>query len=453
VVVLPALLLEVSQAQAAGFAIREQSGSGLGNAFAGGPTGIDDPSFIYSNPASMGFLSGHQATTYGSFIIPSTKFKEDSSSTVLGTPITTNSLFEGNDDIGRNAFVPGAAGMISVTDDIRVGFSFNVPFGLLTDNSGGWVGRYHAEKSQLKTINLNPAVAYRINNRISIGAGFNAMYADAELSNAVDFGTIGTAAIAGNPLIAPLFPTAPAPSAQDGRAKLTGDDWGFGGNAGIMFQATDNLRLGLAYRSHVSLEIDGETDFDLDSAGVGATLNALTGAFADSDMTADIELPETVTFGANFDLNDEFSFMGQVEWTNWSRFDELRIEFDNAAQADSVTEEDWDDSWFFAVGGTYRPARVEGLTLRLGFAYDQTPVPNGTRTPRIPDEDRYWLAGGVGYAPLPWLSVDLSYTHIFVPDADIDLDATDEGNTFRGNLSGKYEADIDIVALQGTVRF
>ncbi len=195
--VLPALVLEAAGAQAAGFAIREQSGSGLGNAFAGAPTSIADPSSIFSNPASMGFMSGYQAAGYGSYIIPYGKFKDGSASAEpapvapFPIPITENSLFDGNKDISRDVFVPSAAGMFSVTDDIKLGISLNAPFGLLSDNPGGWVGRYHAEKSQLKTININPAVAYRLTDQFSIGAGFNAMYADAELSNAIDFGTIG----------------------------------------------------------------------------------------------------------------------------------------------------------------------------------------------------------------------------------------------------------------------
>ncbi len=107
-----------------------------------------------------------------------------------------------------------------------------------------------------------------------------------------------------------------------------------------MYQPLDNLRLGVTYRSVVKLTIDGEAEFELDSAGVGAALPAATGAFGDSDATADIDLPDIVSFRASFDLNDEFSFMGWVEWTNWSRFDELVVEFDNSAQADNVTEED-----------------------------------------------------------------------------------------------------------------
>ena len=162
-------------------------------------------------------------------------------------------------------------------------------------------------------------------------------------------------------------------------------------------------------------------------------------------------LPELASIGVNYQVSDKFEIMGEAAWTRWSRFDELVVEFDNPAQPDSFTEEDWDDTWFFAVGATYRP--TDYFNLRFGFAYDQSPVPDRTRTPRIPDEDRYWMAFGVDYLPNDWLTLTLGYTHIFLPDASIDLQATDPGNTFRGNLSGEYEANIDIIALQGTIRF
>ncbi|MDH3593251.1 MAG: OmpP1/FadL family transporter [Rhodospirillales bacterium] len=438
-VALPALVLSAQHALAAGYAIKEQSGSALGNAFAGAVTGIDDITYSFYNPAMMTYLSGNHAALSNSYIIPNAKFKNGSASTVTTAPINNTSRFKGNDDIGRDALVPAVYGMWSYDENLKFGLSITAPFGLLTDNPDGWQGRYHALKSDLKTFDINPAVAYRVMPGLSIGAGFRALYADAELSNAVDYGTI--AGGSSNEL-------------TDGRAKLQGDDWGFGFNVGVMYEPIDKLRLGVAYRSSIDVDIEGDTKFDLDQAGVGAALQAGLGLFLDTDATASVDLPDSVAFGANYDLTGEWSVMAQAEWWNWSKFDELRVEFDNPNQPDNVTEEDWNDSWFFAVGTTYKPKQVEGLALRLGLAFDESPIPDKTRTPRIPGEDRYWIAAGIGYTPLPWLTLDLGYTHIFVNDADIDLKATPTNdNTFRGNLSGKYEAHIDIIALQATARF
>lgn len=146
--------------------------------------------------------------------------------------------------------------------------------------------------------------------------------------------------------------------------------------------------------------------------------------------------------------------MAEVAWTDWSDFNELRIEFDDETQQDNVTVEDWDDSLFFAVGATYKPKAVEGLSLRLGLAYDQTPIPDDTRTPRVPGNDRYWVSIGAGYKPFDWAEVTLSYTHIFMQDGNVNLSATeDPNNATRGDLKASYDQHIDIITLGGRIIF
>ena len=453
-VVLPALIFSAQEALAAGFAIKEQSGTALGNAFAGSASGTDDISYSYYNPAMMGYLSGNHAAVSGSYIMPDSNFKNGSASTITGQPINTTNDFNGNKDIGRDALVPALYGMWSATEELKLGISVTLPFGLLTDNVPGWEGRYHALKSDLKTIDINPAIAYRVLPNLSIGGGFRAVYADAELSNSVDAGSICAAdtSAGGCNDIATGGGSPPQPTQQDVRAKLDADDWGFGFNLGVMYEPIERLRLGVAYRSSVDLTLDGDAEFDHSQSGLSGAILQAGGFLNDTDADSSVDLPDSVAFGATYDISDEWAVMGQVEWWNWSNFDELRVNFDDG-QPDSVTEENWDDSWFFALGTTYKPKQVEGLTVRLGLAFDESPVPDKTRTPRVPDEDRYWIAAGIGYTPLPWLTFDLGYTHIFMPDADIDLKATDPGNQFRGDLSGEYEANIDIIAFQATARF
>jgi long-chain fatty acid transport protein len=143
--------------------------------------------------------------------------------------------------------------------------------------------------------------------------------------------------------------------------------------------------------------------------------------------------------------------MGEVAWTNWSRFDELRVEFDNPLQADSVTEEHWHDSWFFALGLTRRLG--ESATLRAGVALDTSPIDRSARTPRIPGNDRTWIALGAGWRPWPNVALDAAYTHIFVEDGPVDLVAAAPGNASRGSLSGRYENGIDLLSLQARVAF
>ena len=165
-----------------------------------------------------------------------------------------------------------------------------------------------------------------------------------------------------------------------------------------------------------------------------------TGQFTDSDAEADLDLPDSLSLSVYQKVSDRWAVMGDVTWTNWSRFEELRIEFDNPAQGDSVEPENWEDTFRFGLGVNYLPG--EKLTLRTGVAYDPTPVQNEFRTARIPDSDRIWLSFGSSYEVSDSFSLDFAYVHIFFADSSID-NSTPPG----GNLNGDFESSADIVSL------
>ncbi len=429
------------EAGAAGFALKEQSTAAQGNAFAGATAGADDLSYMFFNPAAAARQSGSQVVAVGSYIMPRAELRNGAAS--AATPVGTVPIRGGNggNDIAEDKLLPAFYAMWEATPELKFALGVNAPFGLETDYNEGWIGRYHALNSRLRTINFNPVVAYRVHDLLSVGAGLQVQYIDARLTNSIDFGTIGLAGGIGFAV----------PTAQDGRAKVTGDNLGVGFNAGLIAEPLEGTRIGVAYRSHVRHDIDGDADFTLDAAGVGAALQAATGAFVRTGATAEITTPETVSFGFHQDIGARWSIMGEALWTAWSRFDELRIEFDNPQQPDSVTDTDWHDSWFFAAGVSYRP--VEAATLRFGVARDQSPINDAKRTPRIPSEDRTWISIGGAYRPFENFEIALGYSHIFLDDASIDLRASEPGNAARGNLSGSYDSSIDIVSLQAVLRF
>jgi long-chain fatty acid transport protein len=430
--------LPVGPAGAAGFALREQSGAALGNAFAGATAGAEDLSFVFFNPAAAARQSGNQVVAVASGIRPRARPHNTSAATAGGTPIIGGS---GGGNVARDQIVPAFYALWDATPELKLALSVTTPFGLETDYESGWAGRYHALTSRLRSVNLEPVAAYRFNDQVSAGVGLQLQYLDAKLTNAIDFGSLGAASGIGFAL----------PAAQDGEARIEGDSLGLGATAGLLIEPVAGTRLGVAYRSQVHHELDGTSRLRLDQAGVGAALSAASGSFVDGGASAKLTLPESLSFGFHQAIGEGWAVMGEAAWTRWSRFDELRISFDNPAQADSVTEEDWHDSWFLAAGVTYRPS--ERLSLRLGLAHDQSPVPDRTRTPRIPGGSRTWIALGAGYRVLPNLSLSLSYTHIFVDDVALDLAAASPGNGARGSLSADYESAIDIVALQASLKF
>ncbi len=434
-----AALVAAQQAHAAGYAIREQSSTAQTTAFAGATARADDISYMFFNPASLARHDGTQAHVSLSYILPQSEFKDGAASIAGGAVAITGT--DNDDDIGDDALVPAIYLSTELFDRVTFGLGLTAPFGLTTDNEDGWIGRYHALKSELTTVNINPAIAIEASDNFAFGLGVQIQYIDTELTNAIDFGTIGAGqSIPGS-----------VPTTQDGEVKLEADDWGLGFNVGALFTPGDRTRFGVAFRSEIDHSADGDADFTNDSAGIGAALNG-AGLFLDTGASADVTTPATLSAGAYHEYENGLSLMAEVAWTEWSVFDELRVEFDNPSQPDNVTTEDWDDSWFVALGARYQ--LTPNFSLNGGIAYDESPIPDETRTPRVPGNDRYWVAVGGEYDVTSNISLTASYTHIFMEDGDIDLvtNGADE-NAARGNLSGRYENQIDIITVGGTIHF
>jgi long-chain fatty acid transport protein len=395
--------------QASGYALREQSASALGNAFAGSTAGAEDVSYMFFNPAGLTRHPGSQIIGVGNLIMPHLTIHDARASTGGGAPIDGN---EGGRDAGEAAFVPVLYGLLDLQrsfgleQNIKLGLGVNEPFGVETDYRDGWSGRYYALHSKIMAVNVNPVVAWEVVDGLSVAAGLQIQYMRARLTNAIDFGSIGQA----------FGVPGAVPTQQDGVAKVRGDDIGYGFNLGVLYEPWAGTRVGAAYRSAIDQTLHGDGNFKLDGAGVGRALTA-RGLFQNGGINANVTTPETVSFGAYHQLSPEWAVMGEAEWTRWSRFKGLTIKFDNPAQPNSVTDDNWEDTWFVALGATWRPNEM--WTLRGGVALDQDPIPDSRRTPRIPTDDRYWLSFGAGYLPCANLAIDFGYTHVFMKDASI----------------------------------
>jgi long-chain fatty acid transport protein len=256
---------------------------------------------------------------------------------------------------------------------------------------------------------------------------------DAKLTNAVDFGSIG--AVKGVP--------GAIPGMQDGFAKLAGADWGLGWTMGLLIEPRPGTRFGVAYRSRVRHEVQGDARLRLDAAGTGAALGQSAGT---SPAKAELTLPEIVSFGLHHQLNDDWSMMAEAAWTRWSRYRVLRVRFEDEALPDQFTEEDWQDTWFLAGGTSFRLDR--DWTLRCGVAWDQSPVRSRTRTPRTPANSGIMLAVGATWQPSPNLSLAAAFSHFFIESARINLESSSSGNATRGDLSGSSRNALDALALQ-----
>ena len=221
--------------------------------------------------------------------------------------------------------------------------------------------------------------------------------------------------------------------------ELMMDDWGFGFNLGAIYQMTPSTRLGLAYRSKVEQTLKGEVKFDR-PAGIPSA------AAPDGRVTADLTLPENVSLSVFSQLNDKWDVMGDVTWTRWSRFSELKIVRNNG-QVLTTVPENWENTRRYSLGASYRYS--DKLKLRAGVAYDEEAIKNEFRTARIPGNDRTWIALGASWQLNPGSVVDVGYAHLFVSDASVD----DDQRPLSGRLAGKYKASVDILSVQYTHHF
>lgn len=385
-----ALLAMSGGVAASGFALIEQNASGLGNAYAGGAAIAEDASTVFFNPAGMTRLSGKQIVVAGHLINPSAKF--------------TSSTGVSGGDAGGLAFVPNAYFAMEMKPGLKVGLGLNAPFGLQTEYDSNWVGKHQAIKSKLETMNVNPSVAYQVNDALSLGAGLNYQHISGELSE-YKGGALGTAVIKG-----------------------TDNTWGY--NLGALYNVNANTRIGAAYRSTMSYTLTGTVTTSL--------------PFANGPVSLDVKLPDSLSISGVHKMNDSYEVMADVTFTGWSSFKQVKI-VDGAGATISNTPENWKDTVRVSVGATHHYS--EQWLVRAGLAYDQAPVTDAFRTARIPDNNRTWVALG-GQRKLSAASaIDFGYAHLFVKDSAINA-----ANPAPA-LVGSYKNSVDILSAQYTHNF
>ena len=400
-------------AVAGGFAIGTQSGSGTGNAFAGGAAAADDASVAWFNPALMTLLPGKQVAGALHLLKPSFKFENQGSSGAFAAPGTGD-----GGDGGDLAYAPNAFFTWALNPNLSLGLALNVPFGLKTEYDAGWRGDLTARKSEIKTVNFNPSVAYKINNMVSIGAGLSVQMLEAELTN--NLALLGL-----------------------GLLKLEADDVGYGYNLGVMFQASPNTRIGASYRSKIDYELEGTVSFSATAAGTGS-------------VKADLEVPPSASLSIFHTLGN-WELMGDLTWTGWSSLQQLQVirtttaaplgPFPGAAGSTFTTLQfQWDDTWRYGIGANYKLSPQ--TKLRFGLAFDETPTNDTHRTARLPDQDRTWVALGVQWKPSKTGILDVGYAHEFIKDATINNTVTGVGT-----LRGTFKNQADILSVQYSMSF
>jgi len=356
----------------------------------------------------MALPSGKQIAAAVHILKTSFKFSNTASTGAFAAPGTG----EGGDG-GDWAFVPNLFFTTDINPNLRFGMALNVPFGLKTEYDAGWRGQLTARKSEIVTVNINPSLAYKVSDKVSVGGGVSVQKIKAELS-----------AFAG--------------SAAAGNLTLSADDTSYGFNLGLLVQASPNTRYGLTYRSSIKYDLEGDAKF-----------SGTSGALLGSRVTAALKMPENASASVFTSLTPKWDVMGDITWTRWSQVQQLNVIRATATGAGAAAGTTltslpfrWDDTWRLGVGANYK--WNDQAKLRFGLAYDKTPSKDETRTPRLPDQDRFWVAAGVQYRMSKSGVLEFGYTHeFFVRDAAVNVAVAG-----AGSLVGKFANQADILSVQ-----
>ena len=415
-------------ASAAGFALIEQSASGMGNAFAGAAATAEDASTVFYNPAGMSELKGMQFTVGAHVIDLSAKFSNSGSTKPAA--IVTNPLGGNGGDAGDVSVVPNVYFVIPIGDRINFGVGVNAPFGLKTEYDDNWAGRFQGIKSELTTYNINPSLSFKVNEMFSVGAGVNYQHLKVDLTNAVVLG-----------------------ANTEGRADLSADDDAWGWNVGALIKPTPSTKIGISYRSKLDYNLTGTTSV---TTSTGAPVAPASGA-----TSADITLPESFSLSLAQKLNDQWEFLADATFTKWSQIGRVNVVNSTNGTLRDVLNLDFDDTWRYSVGANYK--LNDDWTLKGGVALDQSPVKGATsRTVRLPDNDRTWISIGAAMKVKESGKLDFGYSHLFIKDADINFTRSQQAPGFTtptpapgtaSTVLGSYAGSVDIFSIQYSMSF
>lgn len=404
---LPALLLGAfaGSASAAAFQLWEQNASGIGVSYAGSAAVADNASTIFFNPAGMTQLSGTQVSLGVSAVRPSFKFANQGTTGTGFAQLATPTGGNGG-DAGSWSAVPNGYLSWQVAPEWTVGLGISSPFGLSTKyDDNNWIGRYQSLKAEITTVNVNPSVAYKVSDKLSLGFGLNYQKIDAEMTN--------------------MRAVAPG---VDVLSRLKGNDSAWGWNAGALFTLSPAMRVGVSYRSAIEYKLEG-------TQNVGA---------ASIPASAKLKLPDTFILSVWQQVSDRWEAMGDLSYTNWSTVGRLNVMNRSTGGPLGTETFGYKDSWRFAWGAAYKVN--DAWKAKFGIAYDRTPTTDSDRSARVPDNDRVWLSAGGQWKPTKDAAVDFGYAYLYLRDPSISQTRNFGGNT--STLRGKYSDSGHVLGVQ-----
>ena len=397
-----------STASAAGFQLTEQSVAGMGRAHAGAGIVGDDVSAIHFNPAGMTLLHGLQTSVAGTYVSLDIDYKG------------LNGARENGRD--KPASIPAAFLSYQVNDSLWLGLAITSPYGMRIRYGSDWSENQRGISGSVTTVDINPNIAWKVNDYISIGGGVSALWTHSKIKSGLPAKQTQAlpAALGGGSLDIPL----------GGQFEYKGSDWMFTYNLGLMVSPTEDLRFGVSYRS--SAHVTARGDYYIRG---NAVMNG------EGDGKGRLQTPETVYISATWKPIQKLRLSGLARWANWKKFENMRFSMDNLSNLHATQgamdlaqsfppalaqgaigaiqsklgnvniENNWKAAWLFSLGADLDV--TDQWTIRGGVALETDPIKQqNLRTALIPDTKRLWLTCGLSWKPTPKWQVDMAYGHI-----------------------------------------
>jgi long-chain fatty acid transport protein len=434
-----ALAALAPSAWASGFALMNQNGSGNGNAFAGAAASTEDAGIIYFNPAGMTALGeGSNLSVAGTVIDRSIKYTDKGSTS---SPYLFQPTGNGG-DAGGTALVPAGYWASALTNQLWLGLGISPTFGNKTEYDFDFVGRNSGYYADMQQININPSVAYKLNEQFSLGFGIDIAHNMTHFKQG--YPITNAPAVALPACTALGLPNCSYLNSANNYVDIKGDAWGYGYNFGATYSVTPATRLALTYRSQIKFDLEGTYDANTPVAG-GAVLR-------DHDIKATLKTPDSASLALSQKLGDQIELLADVTWTGWSVVDKITLTDKNtgAAISGGVLTYNFKDTWRYGIGANYK--LNDQWKLRTGLAFDQSPVKSDAdRTMTLPDSDRTWLSFGARYSLSKASSVDMGYTHLFFKKASTArVVSTPAGSQ---TINGDFKTSADLFSLQYNQKF
>ena len=446
VLAISALMLS-SQLSAQGYYVDEHSAKRLGDAFSGGAAEAEDASTAFYNPAGLSRIKQTELVVNLSVLTTNTDIKSTGTSldqmTSLDIYTTVPLQGDGTPSVSEAVGLPSIYLAFPQYDQLAFGISVNAPYASGTEFNRDFVGRYFSLESEITGINVGFMASLKVNEQLSLGGGINVQRISASIeqginvagycSGAESLGLTGVHSCSG------LGVGAPGSFSSDGYFKVKGHDTDYGFTAGLLYEFSEDTRLGMNFRSKIEHTLEGSANFTI-PANAEAILSQLDPNLTTHATSGTVNLvtPETLSLSGFHQINQHWYIQADANWTNWRRFKSIDVVLEDTGDVLSTPQYS-NDSWRAALGGGFK--LNSEWTLRAGIAFEKTPIPDQTASIDFAFDDYQALSFGFSYEPSETFVVDAGVQHTFAFDRDVnqgDASLFGDAATTQSNVETQY---------------